>query len=338
MVTAKTSNAHDAGVPGMMDISGEKIRAINSKWNQQRRLEFIDFRLSCDGRMNRKDLVDFFGISVPQASLDVSRYCSIVQNLDPPRLNIAYNRHHKYYIRSDDFKPLFPALSSPSYYLANLLALSRNELPQSSNYFGFVPFVAVASFTPPRRNINSDVLFNIVEAIRSKMAVHIYYMSVSSNNNSDHLIAPHSFAYDGMRWHVRAYCYDTHDFRDFVLSRIISCDVPEISAPADRFPDPLGNGFREVGTTDKEDADWNDLIDLVLCANPALPERARRAIELDYGMEPNGTIVYTCRRALLFYALKWLRLTKEDRTLPAKCRQIVLDNEAEIDRRLNGGN
>ena len=79
-------------------------------------------------------------------------------------------------------------------------------------------------------------------------------------------------------------------------------------------------------------------IDLVLCANPALPERARRAIELDYGMEPNGTIVYTCRRALLFYALKWLRLTKEDRTLPAKCRQIVLDNEAEIDRRLNGGN
>ena len=93
-----------------------------------------------------------------------------------------------------------------------------------------------------------------------------------------------------------------------------------------------------MGTTGDDDAEWNELIDLVLCANPELPERARRAIELDYGMEENGTVVYTCRRALVFYTLKWLRLTKEDQALPPESRQIILDNAAEVYRRMSGGN
>ncbi len=311
-------------------------RTIN-RWNQTRRLEFIDFRLSCDGKINRRDLVDFFGISIPQASLDIARYHQLVQDNIPPRVNLAYDRHLKYYVRTPDFKPLFPQLCSPSSYLADLLALCRGDLPPSRNYFGFVPNVGVATFVPPRRNIDAEVLFNLLESIRNKMAVHISYMSVSSNKNTDHLIAPHGLAYDGLRWHVRAYCYDHHTFRDFVLSRILRCAVPEISAPSDRFPDPIGNGFREVGTSGRDDNDWNELIDLVLRANPELPERARRAIELDYGMDENGTVVYTCRRALVYYTLRWLRLTKEDALLPPECRQVILDNAAEIERRMSGG-
>ena len=162
-----------------------------NKWTQARRLEFIDFRLSCDGKINRRDLVDFFGISIPQASLDLSRYHQLVQEAVPPRLNLAYDRHLKYYVRTSDFKPLYPQLSSPSCYLADLLSLCRGDLPPSRNYFGFVPNVGIATFVPPRRNISTEVLFNLLEAIRCKMAVHISYVSVSSNNNTDHLIAPH---------------------------------------------------------------------------------------------------------------------------------------------------
>ena len=321
----------------MGDLMSSDDKMVN-KWTQARRLEFIDFRLSCDGRINRRDLVDFFGISIPQESLDLSRYHHLLQEAVPPRLNLAYDRHLKYYVRTSDFKPLYPQLSSPSCYLADLLSLCRGDLPPSRNYFGFVPNVGIATFVPPRRNISTEVLFNLLEAIRCKMAVHISYVSVSSNNNTDHLIAPHGLAFDGLRWHVRAYCYDRHAFRDFVLSRILRCAVPEISAPSDRFPDPIGNGFREVGTTGDDDADWNELIDLVLRANPALPERARRAIELDYGMDEDGTVVYTCRRALVFYTLNWLRLTKDDEVLPPERRQVVLDNAPEVYRRMQGGN
>ena len=32
----------------------------SNKWSRKRRIEFIDFRLSIDGKINRADLVDFF--------------------------------------------------------------------------------------------------------------------------------------------------------------------------------------------------------------------------------------------------------------------------------------
>lgn len=319
-----------------LDIPLNDDRGAN-RWNQARRLEFIDFRLSCDGRINRRDLVDFFGISIPQSSLDLAKYQALVQELVPPRQNLVYDRHHKVYIKTSDYSPLYPNVCSPASYLSDLLALCRGELPPSRNYFGFVPNVGVATFSPPRRNIDPNVLYNLLEAIRGHLAVHIQYMSLSSTKNVDHLIAPHGLAYDGLRWHIRAYCYDIHAFRDYVLSRILRCAHPEILAPNDRFPDPIGNGFREVGTAGRDDTEWNELIDLVLKANPELPERARRGIELDYGMEENGTVVYTCRRALVFYTLKWLRLTEDFAHLAPELRPIVLDNEAEVLRRMDGG-
>ncbi len=334
---ADAEGIEEAGGPEAADMKMRRMRTPN-KWNQTRRLEFIDFRLGCDGRINRRDLVDFFSISIPQASLDLSKYCRLVAESDPPRKNMVYNRHLKVYIRTDDYKPLYTQLTSPENYLNDLLALSQGDLIPSRNFFGFVPNVGVASFCPPRRNINPGVLFNIVDAIKHRRAVHITYLSLSSVKPKDYLVAPHGLAFDGMRWHVRAYCYDHHDFRDYVISRIVKCAVPEIPAPNDRFPDPIGNGFKEVSTSARDDTDWNELVDLVIKANPDLPESSRRAIEFDYGMEQDGTIVYPCRRALLFYALQWLRLTREDAGLPPERRQIVLDNEAEVFRRLAGGN
>lgn len=309
-----------------------------NKWNQLRRLEFIDFRLGIDGKINRKDLVQFFSISVPQASLDISKYHSMLQDSVPPRKNLIYDRHLKVYLKAPDYKPLFPDVCSPESYLNDLFLAARGELVESRNFFGFVPTVGLAAFNPPRRNIRAEVLYNVLEAIRTRRAVHITYMSVSEANKQDRLVAPHGLAYDGMRWHVRAYCYDVHEFRDYVLSRIVQCAVPKTPAPNDRYPDPIGNGFKEVGTSSRDDKDWNELVDLVLKANPQLPEAARRAVEFDYGIEKDGTVTYTCRRALLFYALYYLRLTKDDEKLPAKERLLVLDNEAEINRRLAGGN
>ena len=38
------------------------------KWGVERRLEFIEFRLFWEGGVNRADLIEMFGVSVPQAS------------------------------------------------------------------------------------------------------------------------------------------------------------------------------------------------------------------------------------------------------------------------------
>ena len=317
------------------DVENDGKNSNSNKWNQQRRLEFIDFRLGIDGKINRKDLVQFFSISVPQASLDLSKYHSMVEESDPPRKNLVYDRHLKVYLKTPDFQPLFPDVVSSESYFNDLFLASTGELSDSRNFFGFVPTVGIASFNPPRRTIKAEVLYNILEAIRTRKAVHVTYMSLNSKDNQDRLIAPHGLAYDGMRWHVRAYCYDIHEFRDYVLSRIVMCAVPKIPAPSDRYSDPLVNGFKEVGTTCRDDKDWNEFVDLILTANPELPECSRRAIEFDYGMKTDGTITYSCRKALLFYALYYLRLTKADQELPPSERQLVLVNKEDIYRRLD---
>ena len=42
------------------------------RWGIERRLEFIEFRLYWEGGVNRSDIVEEFGVSVPQASKDLT--------------------------------------------------------------------------------------------------------------------------------------------------------------------------------------------------------------------------------------------------------------------------
>ena len=302
----------------------------SNKWSRQRRIEFIDFRLCVDGRLNRSDLVDFFGISIPQASLDLTYYRALVKNAKPPRENLFYDVHQKEYIRTDDFKPVYPEQCSVPYFFNDLMLAASGELPKSRNFFSIAPDVGIACLTPPKRMVSEKVLTNLLDAIRSHLAMHIVYKSLSNEKDSDYLIAPHSFAFDGVRWHVRAYCYDKHDFRDYVLSRIKNADRPRIAAPSDRFPDPIGNGFREIGTAGKDDRLWNETVTLELRPNHELPEESRLAIELDYCVGKDGIIKHTVKKALLFYAVRSLKLTDEYAKLPIQERQLELINKDEV--------
>lgn len=44
------------------------------RWGVEKRLEFIEFRLFWEGGINRADIMEQFGVSVPQASKDLSRF------------------------------------------------------------------------------------------------------------------------------------------------------------------------------------------------------------------------------------------------------------------------
>ena len=86
-----------------------------TRWGQERRLEFIDFRLRWEGRLNRGDLMAFFGISVPQASLDIAKYLELAPE------NAAYDRSGKVYMPTESFRPIYPT-NEPSRFLDELLA------------------------------------------------------------------------------------------------------------------------------------------------------------------------------------------------------------------------
>lgn len=76
-----------------------------SSWESERRLDFIEDRLIANGRFNRAELVEHFGTSIPQSSVDLRRYCE--QN---PR--VVYDRNMKAYRWTDDGKSPTPVRGS----------------------------------------------------------------------------------------------------------------------------------------------------------------------------------------------------------------------------------
>src|SRR4051794_35530028 len=80
-----------------------------ARWSVERRLEFIDFRLYWAGRINRGDLIEFFGISMPQASADISQYTELAEG------NMDYDKTQKTYVATSRFKPRFFKPSAEAY-------------------------------------------------------------------------------------------------------------------------------------------------------------------------------------------------------------------------------
>lgn len=67
------------------------------------RLMWIDGVIDNDGEINRSEICQAFGISTPQASLDLRRY----MELNPGR--IAYDVRGKRYVQVEGTRPLYKA-------------------------------------------------------------------------------------------------------------------------------------------------------------------------------------------------------------------------------------
>jgi hypothetical protein len=280
------------------------VGARGGRWSQERRLEFIDFRLLWDGRLNRSDVVEFFGISVPQASLDIARYIELAPH------NLSYDKSARVYVATESFRALFLS-SAPERFLSELLRRARAESGAQS-FLGFAPPVEVLPL--PTRAVNMDVLVALQRSIRDGTGLSIRYQSLSRSQPSVRAISPHAFAHNGLRWHVRAYCHACEQFRDFVMARIL--EVQDVVAG---------------GSPSSEDVAWHTIVKLVLAPHSKLSVGQRRAIEFDYGMT-DGEVTLSCRRAFLFYALRHLHL--EGSAATPEAQQVVLKNRREVARYL----
>jgi predicted DNA-binding transcriptional regulator YafY len=272
------------------------------KWSQERRLQFIDFRLQWAGRINRRDVMDFFKISVPQASADIARYAELAPN------NLEYDPSSRMYIATAAFSQRFES-SGARQYLSQLLALERQILSGDQAFLAFRP--PMASVPLPTRTIESKTLALMLRAIAERAKLQIKYQSIARDEPQQRFISPHAFGYDGVRWHVRAFCHLRNGFRDFVFGRVSS---PDSLVPSE--VDPV------------EDREWHTVVDLVLVPDTSLTLSQRRGVEVDYGME-NGSVTISCRQAMLFYTLRTLNF--ESNGLPRKGeKQLLIANLADI--------
>ena len=267
------------------------------RWGVERRLEFIEFRLFWEGRVNRSDLMATFGISVNQASADLNRYLGMAPD------NMRYDKSARAYVRGDRFEPLF-LKPDPASYLSQLRSISDGIVTQEETWIGQLP--AFDTVPSPIRGIDAHTLRRVIEAIRTRQALEVEYQSLSSPTPRWRWIAPHAIAFDGFRWHARAYCFADGCFKDFLLARILGI---RDSRPSD--------------IDDSQDADWHTHVSLDIGPHPDLSDAQKKVVALDYGMR-DGKASITVRKALLYYTLKRLGLDTDPSTRDPADQQIVL--------------
>lgn len=285
-----------------MDQAAEKAKP---RWGQNRRLNFIDVRLQYDGRINRADLMAFFDISLPQASADLKLY----QDLAPQ--NLVYDPRQRMYLADQKFAPAF-ARSEASRYLNELQRLARGIIEPDESFIGFKPATGVVA--TPARKIGASEVAILVRAIRDEVALRVRYQSMEEDGPREIVLTPHAMGFDGLRWHVRAWCHSRALFRDFAIGRL------EVLAEA--------HAAKIDAATD---GGWNTYVVVVLVPHPDLSSAQRECVMRDYDMK-SGKAELMCRKAMLFYTLRHLNLQDlEHAKIPAQ-QHVVVQNSEDVRR------
>jgi hypothetical protein len=255
---------------------------VKKRKGADQRIDFIEFFSFWEGGINRTHLIDQFGLSAPQASADLATYQLIAPG------NLKYDLSSKRYVTSDTFHWVLRKPSAEQY-MKQLSAVVTEAVEKSDTWLGQVPPVDIIPI--PTRHISAEVLRQILQAIKLEKSIEIEYHSMNpvANGSMWRRITPHSFASDGLRWHIRAYCHQSAKFKDFLLSR---CSRARCLA--------------ESAASASDDICWHQCFNVELVPNPQLTESQKQAIEYDYQMK-DGKAILAIRYALLYYFEKRLR-------------------------------
>lgn len=151
-----------------------------------RKFQFIEVVLQWEGELTTKKLQDYFNIaSRTTASGLITKY----RNHFPENL-LPYDPKVKGHQPSRKFTP---------HYTQGILEEYLSFFGDSLNhpYLDLIP--------APIRNINTELVRQIIQACRQKKRLDIEYYSLSSGYFEGRIISPHTLINDGIRWHVRAY-------------------------------------------------------------------------------------------------------------------------------------
>lgn len=273
------------------------------RWGQLQRFAFLEKRLYWEGVLGRTDLMEYFGISAPQATADVARYAELAPG------NVEFDRSRKAFVALETFTPRFFDPSARNY-LTQLLLQADQAAPSQESWLGNEP--AFDAIPRVRRRMDTDVLRPVVNAIHQGRQVEIYYQSMTQPIPGWRSVAPHALIYDGARWHARCWCYNRSRFADFVLARMLA--------------------VREGGSSSIDpqvDAAWTHRFTMKLAPHPSLSEGQQRAIEMDFGMT-DGRIGIEMRLCLTGYFERHYGLDIPREFLPAWRRQVILENRDEL--------
>lgn len=153
-----------------------------------------------------------------------------------------------------------------------------------------------------------------VAATRQGRVLKAEYASLSPARVLHQTLEPHSIVCVGQSWHLRAWCDNNREFRDFALSRFRG--TPEVLRQKSR-------------NTVQQDEDWNRRITMVLTPDRRLNADQQDIVATDYGMQDHRLELST-RVALAPYLLSRMGLGLDHQHPDPMTQQLELVNEEQI--------
>lgn len=267
---------------------------------QHARLVHLEMNLRFIGGFSRQVLADEQGMHGNAITRDVKIYRTIAGD------NLSYDVTAKHYRITDRFTPIFDV--TPTKALA--------WLTSSQGRGDGIPSAVGVRFSAPLQlsQPSTNTIAAISRAIHSKCPVQIEYESL--RERSERVIAPYALVNNGLRWHVRAFDRKAQEFRDFVLTRILS-------------PKVLTRDEFQKHELAELDAAWMNSVELRLIPHPDRPRP--EVTRLDYGMG-DGPMTVTLRWAEVGYTLRqWNIDSSRDHSMTGLEFRLWLANHEVLD-------
>lgn len=261
----------------------------------QQRLREMEILLRWEGELDNARLREVFGVQAVQASRLIAGFMNEFAGA------VARATPHAPITATDAFKPRF-AGNAPDEYLQLILK------PCSSHVH-----MTVEDLRLDLAPVSPAVFSVVTQACRRRTGLHIQYRSLSQPEGEDRLVFPHTLVRAARRWHIRAWCAERADFRDFVLGRIRNATSDPQTAPVHL----------------QNDTAWNGFVDLIVVPHPGLPRPQAQLLQDEYlGGKPSRTL--NVRRCLAGYVAQDLRIAVDTGRQVPPAFQLALANAHEL--------
>jgi len=254
-------------------MSNHLVQKQSNTDAEHKRFAFIELMLIWEGSLTAKHVSEQFELHEKLSAQIIKQYKTLYPE------NIEFNAQLNAYECSASMRAQFTGGSLHDY--VNMIGSQDS----------------ITHLAMPSRNLKPLLVRPILQSIREQRRLKIAYASVNRAQYTERLIQPHNIVFDGLRWHVRAYCEKNHAYRDFVLSRFSHESPSELLDSADQF--------------DLQDELWQSIVKVEIIPDPRLSLDRQGIIALDFDMDETASgfnKVIPVRAALLLYFIKRLGL------------------------------
>ncbi|MDI1246702.1 MAG: WYL domain-containing protein [Rhodoferax sp.] len=257
-----------------------------------------------EGRLSRGRLIDVLGLS----GIRVSQLLREVREETPDWFEWD-SKSKSYFVTPAAYKMAQAELKAGTSDLSLAAYLAEADIHADLTPVAGPVTVAPWSFSQVNANTFSRIRLAIEQGARLKLE----YRSMRTPEPHPRTVEPHSLVQAGRRWHMRGYCVDTGDFRDFVLGRIAKLTMLDQKADS-----------KVAG-----DAKWNTVVKVRIQAHPKLTPGQQDLVRSEY-FDGTAVRVHSCRGAMLPYLVQELRLALDiTKEMPPEY-QLAVENVEEV--------